>query len=153
MKSWTVAIKDIQKLPEKVVRGTVFSMFSNIVEATPVGNTKLWKSLESTKKGADEGTRRKGPKGYVGGTLRGNWQIGVGAAPTDKKEPDPSGVTAVSGGLSAINGAEMGKSIYITNNMPYAERVEYGWSSQNKGFVRREMQALQTRLEEAVKKL
>ena len=139
MKSWTVAIKDIQKLPEKVVRGTVFSMFSNIVEATPVGNPELWKS--------------KPPKGYVGGTLRGNWQIGVGASPTDKKEPDSSGATAVTGGLAAINKAEMGQAIFIANNMPYAERVEYGWSSQNKGFVRKEMQALQTRLEEEVKKL
>lgn len=139
MKSWTVAIKDIQKVPEKVVRGTVFSMFSRIVEATPVGNPSLWKS--------------KQPKGYVGGTLRGNWQIGVGAAPVGKRSPDSNGASTVSAGLPAINSAEMGQVIFIVNNMPYAERVEYGWSSQNKGFVRREMQALQTRLEEAVKKL
>lgn len=144
MKSWTVAIEDIKKVPEKVVRGTVFSMFSRIVEATPVGNPKEWASVKSGK--------RKPPKGYVGGTLRGNWQIGIGAPPQGKLD-NTSKEAAKASGAGAINKASMGKSIFITNNMPYAERVEYGWSSQNKGFVRREMQALQARLEEEAKKV
>ena len=35
MKTWAVAIEDIKKIPEKVVRGTTIGMFSKIVKRSP----------------------------------------------------------------------------------------------------------------------
>jgi hypothetical protein len=58
------------------------------------------------------------------GRFRSNWQIGTGAM--------PSGTTDNTGGPMSFNvgGDLMGKTVYIVNNLPYARRLEEGWSDQ-----------------------
>jgi hypothetical protein len=78
-------------------------------------------------------------KGYVGGRFRGAWTVSIGApAQSPKDRTDPSGALAKQAGVQALDGFEAGPTIYITNTLPYAHRLEYGsWSKQAPaGFVR-----------------
>lgn len=68
------------------------------------------------------------------GRFRGNWQFTINSAASGKLASigDPSGAL-----ISASQGWESGSSFYMTNNLPYAERLEYGWSAQApSGMVR-----------------
>lgn len=51
------------------------------------------------------------------GRLRGNWQAGINS-PAD------------SGGDSAIGALTLGDTVFITNNLPYAQVIESGSSKQ-----------------------
>ena len=86
---------------EKVFRDTTIALFSQIIKRTPVKT----------------------------GRLRGNWQTDVNR----KKET----VIERSGADAAINEvvleasqANLGDSIYLTNNLPYAKVIEGGSSTQ-----------------------
>lgn len=74
----------------------------------------------------------KAGRGYVGGALRGSWQVTIGApAGGDIKRIDPSGNTAIAAGVAAIAGAVVGPTVFIISNKPYAHRIEFeGWSKQ-----------------------
>lgn len=67
------------------------------------------------------------------GRFRNNWQFSIDAPATGK---DPSG----SNQAELVNAATKmvpGNTFYMTNNLPYAERLEYGWSNQApQGMVR-----------------
>lgn len=67
------------------------------------------------------------------GRFRNNWQFSIDAPATGK---DPGG----SNELDLVNTANKmvpGNTFYMTNNLPYAERLEYGWSGQApQGVVR-----------------
>ncbi|HEY0684762.1 MAG TPA: hypothetical protein VGD45_20665 [Steroidobacter sp.] len=68
---------------------------------------------------------------YVGGRFRGNWQVSVSfpsSRPLDRI--DPNGSQTIEAGAAALAGFEAGPSIYIMNNLPYALRLENGWSKQ-----------------------
>lgn len=82
-------------------------------------------------------------KGYVGGRFRANWQYGVDAPPeAELFEPDagpyPSAGAVVAALASSIGGTTAGGAStglaghlhYLVNNLPYAQRLEEGWSSQ-----------------------
>ena len=56
------------------------------------------------------------------GRLRGNWQVQLNSAPTGILE----GTKVQSGSTKA----KLGDSIYIVNNLPYAEVIENGSSNQ-----------------------
>ena len=122
-KSYSQAIKDFGKLPEKVVRGTVLSMGAKIIQRTPVGNPALWK---------------RPVKGYVGGRLRNNWQFTFGQPATGTEEGvDPSGSKATAELRATAGRLKMGQVFYMTNNLPYATRIEFGHSKQApQGMVR-----------------
>lgn len=111
------AVENIKEDKDKIVRGTLSRISTNIIKRTPVGNPALWKS--------------KPPKGYIGGSLRGAWQASIGSpdysTPTRKEKAENGGATAVDASLVA-NTLESGQSFYLTNNLPYARRVEFGWS-------------------------
>lgn len=111
---------------DNIVRKTAFSVLSNVVLSTPVGNPTLWKYPESA------------PPGYVGGHARRNWQVGLRAPKNDELPGvDKSGTTAIAKGRSDIDSYRKGK-IYITNNVPYINRLNNGWSRQApSGFVER----------------
>ena len=65
------------------------------------------------------------------GRFRGNWLTAVGTTPAGTVEAlDPSGSTAIGRVESAVTGFEPGAVIYLANNLPYAERLENGWSKQ-----------------------
>jgi hypothetical protein len=70
-------------------------------------------------------------KGYVGGRFRGNWQVSIGSPKTSEvKRIDPGGAATIAEGALVIEAAVAGPSIWLMNNVPYAERLEHGWSKQ-----------------------
>jgi hypothetical protein len=70
-------------------------------------------------------------KGYVGGRFRGNWQVSVSFPISQSIDRiDPGGGATIEAGSAALGAFEAGPSIFIMNNLPYAQRLEHGWSKQ-----------------------
>ena len=123
-------VKATQKMALDALRGVVLK--------SPVGFPPSWK--------------RPAPKGYVGGQFRGAWQLSVGAERTGitgKSRPGKAGsVNAANAAASDARG-ELTKlrpfePVYIVNGLPYAERLENGWSQQAPlGMVALTVQELQ----------
>lgn len=97
------------------------------------------------------------PKGYTGGRFRGNWQIGFDNAPEGETgRVDPSGRLTQSIGVAVMSQfrAANNSVIYFTNNVPYAVRLEFGYSSQApRGMVRITAQEFQKLFNEAARGL
>lgn len=78
------------------------------------------------------------------GRFRGNWQVGLSSKAEGTlavEQKDPSLVVAREG--SKLNEAELGTTIFISNNLPYANALEYGHSQQApNGMVRTTFAAL-----------
>ena len=72
------------------------------------------------------------------GRLRGNWQIEIGTPSGDVLDRfDPGGQQAVSDAASVVQSWRGDTAIFLFNNLPYAMRVENGWSNQApQGMVR-----------------
>ena len=102
-------VKALDKV-DKVRRASVLELFKLVIMATPVDT----------------------------GRLRGNWQMTInspaGAATT---RDDPSGAAALAEAMANLG--SLADVVWFTNNLPYAERIEYeGWSRQApEGMVRR----------------
>lgn len=104
---------------EGVVRKTIIEIGSRVVLRSPVGNPSEWQNPESA------------PPGYAGGRFRGNWQHGFGFAPTgDLDGIDPAGSATINRIVSATMRSPAVGVTYLVNNLPYAERLEQGWSRQ-----------------------
>lgn len=102
---------------ELLVRKTVFDISREVIRISPVGDAAAWKSPP--------------PPGYVGGRFKGNWDYGVGSVPTTKYSTiDKSGQASISRIERGMGGEMAGKVHYIANNLPYAQRLEDGWSNQ-----------------------
>ena len=115
------AIEGVKENRDKIIRGTLVSLSNNIIRRTPVGNPSLW--AESS---------LPAPKGYVGGSLRGAWQASIGTpdfAITGRKQTSGTGAT-LGDVVAKTNALESGQTFYLTNPLPYARRVEFGWSKQ-----------------------
>lgn len=68
------------------------------------------------------------------GRFKNNWVTSTGVADRSKSaEPDPSGARAHAMLNEKIAGWKPGQTIWILNNLPYAKRLEYGWSKQAPG--------------------
>ena len=72
------------------------------------------------------------------GRFRGNWQVAVGQVPQGVVVlDDKTGQAVISKVEAAVMQLEVGETIYLVNNLPYARRLEYGWSQQApEGMVR-----------------
>lgn len=63
------------------------------------------------------------------GRARANWTVAVGAPWGDVRDAtDKSGQATKSAATAALAAYRCGPSIWITNNLPYIERLENGWS-------------------------
>jgi hypothetical protein len=64
------------------------------------------------------------------GRFRGNWQVTQGS-PADgtRNTTDPTGAIAQTEAAKALS-IPAGGLVYFTNNLPYARRLEYGYSRQ-----------------------
>jgi hypothetical protein len=95
-------------------------LFKSVILMSPVGNPDLWKHPV---------------RGYVGGRFKGNWQAGINSAPSGVLDAkDKSGGATTGKMIGTINGkAGEGDTVYLVNNLPYAQRLEEGWSSQAPG--------------------
>ena len=100
-----------------VVRKVLLDLGTSLVMKSPVGDATLWKSAP--------------PAGYAGGHFRGNWQHGFGSAPSGElPDIDPSGSASMSRIESGVASSLAAGIHYLANNLPYAQRLEDGWSSQ-----------------------
>lgn len=112
--------KKVEGLLQAVVVKTALDVDRDLVLETPVGNPALWKS--------------PAPAGYVGGHARANWLASLNnprtseAAGTDRQAGD-----SVQSITSQFNVKD---TIYISNNVPYIQRLNDGWSTQAPiGFI------------------
>ena len=65
------------------------------------------------------------------GRFRGNWMLGVGSPDTSTIDAvDKDGSTTIARITAAFADAQAGGVLYVTNSLPYARRLEYGWSQQ-----------------------
>lgn len=68
---------------------------------------------------------------YIGGRFRANWQFGIGSVNTTTTEQtDKSGAATLGRLKAAISAVSAGPVFWISNSLPYAERLENGWSKQ-----------------------
>lgn len=96
---------------EKFQKVIVLELFRRIVLKSPVGNPDLWQNPAGA------------PPGYVGGRFRANWQITIGT-------PAEGVIESTAAPVANVPNLPKFSTVYITNNVPYAERLEMGWSSQ-----------------------
>lgn len=95
---------------DKVVRQSCLSLLNSVVRRSPVHT----------------------------GRFRGNWQTTVAMPATGVvAADDKSGGATVDKGLRVIGGVKAGQTVWIMNNLPYARRLEDGYSDQApNGMVR-----------------
>jgi len=116
-----------KKNPEIVMRQVSMKLFSAIIKSSPVDT----------------------------GRFRGNWQT-TGATPATGliAGVDVTGGKAVNSAATFITNAPGWDVFTLTNNLPYAERLEYGWSKQAPvGMVRVNITRFQQLLNEEAAKV
>ncbi|WP_440514425.1 hypothetical protein [Serratia sarumanii] len=148
----------------QVVRATGIRILTQLLDKSPVGNPDLWEVNATAKAYNDavadhnDAQRKdptnltptgrlkkrarvsdsmyiKAPAGYTGGRFRGNWQVGLDAAPQGETgRVDKSGGKTLAAGTLVIERFRVGmQAVYFTNNVPYAYPLEFGHSSQAPG--------------------
>ena len=108
-----------------VIRKIIFDISTRLVLRSPVGDATYWKSPP--------------PPGYVGGRFRANWQYGQGQINEyTTNNIDQQGSATIAKLQGAIPDEVVGDIHYITNSLPYAIRLEEGWSKRQapNGMVR-----------------
>ena len=131
MSGFTLDIKNFvekaKKNPETVARQVSFKLFSAVIKASPVDT----------------------------GRFRMNWQTAGAVAPSGVIDgTDKGGAAAIGDAVSYIFAASDWNEFILTNNLPYAERLEYGWSNQApQGMVRVNVARFNTLLEEEAAKV
>ena len=114
-------------LPEQALlfqKRVALEVFRRVILKSPVGNPSLWANPDSA------------PPGYVGGRFRANWQINSSLNSSVVDQPDPNGGSTIAAGVSNIaRVTQPYGTIWVFNNVPYAQRIEQGWSGQAPGGV------------------
>ena len=89
------------------------------------------------------------------GRFRANWQPSINNPDAGLlAEHDPSGQATIGKITTYVQGLSGGRITYLTNNLPYAQRLEYGYSGQApQGMVRRNAARFQQLVDEQAKKL
>ena len=131
MKGFATAIRDFSKRTgmqvSEVRRMSTLQLLRDIVHNTPVKT----------------------------GRARGNWQVSIGKPITTELDVEgrTQGSKAFSKGSQVILSSPDDKSIFITNNLKYIRRLEYGWSKKApSGMVRISIARWMKFLREAGKK-
>jgi hypothetical protein len=100
-----------------VVRKIVLDVGTALVMKSPVGDASYWTSPP--------------PPGYVGGRFRANWQYGDNEIPNGQLSAiDVNGGATIGAINNSLKPNATGKLHYLVNNLPYAQRLEDGWSRQ-----------------------
>jgi hypothetical protein len=118
---------------DEIVRRTLSQLDGELIFRSPVGDTKYWLSLRpyTDLKSGKQKTMLKGPAGYAGGRFKGAWMLSTDAP--DRSIPnriDPTGAATNADHKAFIAATGAGHVHYMQNNMPYAKRLEDGWSRQ-----------------------
>lgn len=164
MQAITAFVDKAKANQAQVVRATGIRILTQLVQMSPVGNPELWEVNATAKAYNDavadhnDAQRKdpanltptgrlkkrarisdsmdiKAPAGYTGGRFRGNWQVGLDAAPQGETgQVDKSGGKTLAAGTLVIERFRVGmQAVYFTNNVPYAYPLEFGHSSQAPG--------------------
>ncbi|WP_370600477.1 HK97 gp10 family phage protein [Pseudomonas nitroreducens] len=101
-----------EKAADKIVGATTLELFAGIIKDTPVDT----------------------------GRARGDWQTTVATPAADENDRiDPSGAQAIAEAVAGIP-LKAGQEVFLTNNLPYIEDLEYGSSPKApQGMVRRNL--------------
>lgn len=68
------------------------------------------------------------------GRFRGNWQVAIGTTPSGTLEvDDKAGTATLAKAQAEALGLKAGQTIFLVNNLPYAQALEYGSSQQAPG--------------------
>lgn len=120
-------VEKAKKNPEKVMRQVSIKLFSAIIKASPVDT----------------------------GRFRMNWMASGGTPATGTTAAtDKSGNIATGNATSFVLKATDWREFTLTNNLPYAQRLEYGWSQQApQGFVRVNISRFQQLINEEANKV
>ena len=120
-------VEKAKKNPEKVMRQVSIKLFSAIIKASPVDT----------------------------GRFRMNWMVSGGTPATRTTDAtDKSGNIAIGNATSFVLKAADWHEFTLTNNLPYAQRLEYGWSKQApQGMVRTNISRFQQLINEEANKV
>lgn len=120
-------VEKAKKNPEKVMRQVSIKLFFAIIKASPVDT----------------------------GRFRMNWMASGGTPATGTTAAtDKSGNIATGNATSFVLKATDWREFTLTNNLPYAQRLEYGWSQQApQGFVRVNVSRFQQLINEEANKV
>lgn len=112
---------------DKVVRSVSIKLFSAVIKSTPVDT----------------------------GRARNNWFASNGTPSIETTTYGaPQGDATIRRVTTFINGEPTARQFTLTNNLPYAERLEYGWSQQAPvGMVRVNVMRFQTLINEEAAKV
>ena len=125
MSSWSVPLERLvqqtQAQFETVVRQVTFNLFRDVVLKSPIGNPDLWKTPP--------------PPGYVGGRFRANWNVSYAAQ--DYSYTDSTNIARSETEIAKALTLPVGGVVYLSNGLPYARKLEYGYSTQTPlGMIR-----------------
>ena len=119
-----------------VVRKVTFELFNKIVLRSPVGNPSLWAG--------------PAPKGYVGGRFRANWNVSRGT-PNYTISNSTNSNRGSKEAAKALT-YKTGGVVYLTNGLPYAKKLEDGYSTQAPiGFVKISIVEFERQLKNALR--
>lgn len=111
-------IKAANDKAESIVKVTMIELFNRVIQKSPVDT----------------------------GRFRANWNCSIGSPDLSTSQAiDPSGSGAISKATSTVVSYTLnGQSVFLTNNLPYADRLENGWSKQApNGMVRLSVMEIQ----------
>lgn len=102
---------------------TALAIARNLIFGSPVGNPTLWQFPDSA------------PPGYVGGHFRRNWIVSIGGFnETEIEGTDQAGAATFANAKQEVrrfqNRRKIGPNLVIQNNVPYANRLAQGHSTQ-----------------------
>lgn len=103
---------------ELAVKSIVAGVAESVIEMSPVGDATYWTF--------------PAPAGYTGGRFRANWDYGFNTIPTAQYDTIDK---TIGTSMNRVEGGYAGKPMaghyhYIANNLPYAQRLEEGYSRQ-----------------------
>lgn len=87
------------------------------------------------------------------GRARGNWTASIGSPVSDvKQHTDKGGESTISQVIEKVDDIKLGDTIYLSNNLPYIGKLEYGSSKQApEGMVRISMQEIKNDMKDILK--
>lgn len=62
------------------------------------------------------------------GRLRGNWQASVGSPAKGELNVEDKEGTKTQAAAAKVLSVSVPDTLYLSNNLPYAQAIEYGWS-------------------------
>jgi hypothetical protein len=126
---------DTEESVDLIMRGVGQYALGKVIEMSPVGKASEWQSAKDAAYLGVLGVKGDvfafARDGYVGGRFKGNWQVTV-EQPAEGELPgvDPTGSATILKGTAVMETVVRPRQFWLTNNLPYSERLEGGWSKQ-----------------------